>query len=454
MQQLYRLLIAASIALWFVDSCLGQNRSAFSDAEVVARIDTIFAEHAHPDTPGCAVGVSLSGEPIFTKGYGRASLEHDLPITPSTTFNLGSVSKHFSAMALLLLEQRGMVSLDDNVRKLVPELPDYGSPMRVRDLLYHTSGLRDYGTLEKLAGTHLRTNGQFLDLISRQRGLNFLPGSRHEYSHSDYELLGIVIERVTGEPLGVFLEREIWAPLGMTSTRLHDDRGQPIPGRAFAHAMTDHGHRIRFPGSCLTGGSNVYSSVEDLLRWERNFYTATVGGPEIIDRMLSRPTLASGLKIPYAFGLMHNEYRGLRIVQRSGGGGGFSSEMMRFPDHGLTVFTLSNSSPSHPKHLSRAVAEIFLGEQMQGPRDGAPVAVTLAPREELEHYPGVYQPIDDPWDMVQIIERDGKLCEVYGGKIYELMRGTDGVYRLGGLTFAFTPSTDGGPVRLTLSLVS
>lgn len=431
----------------------GRQRAtpAAIDAQAAARINAVFAEFARSDAPGCAVGVARDGEPIYMQGYGRANLEFDLPITPQTAFNIGSIGKQFTALATLLLEQQGKLSLDDDVRKFVPEMPEYPTAIRISDLLYHTSGLRDYGTLGKLAGVPAGDMNAFLDLMSRQRGLNFTPGSRHTYSHSDYTLLAIVIERAAGEPFGDHLERAIWIPLGLTSTRLHDDRGRVIPGRAFAYAATERGYQVAFPARTIVGGNNVYSTVEDLLRWERNFHTAAVGGRAIIDRMLSQPTLASGLHIPYAFGIMHDEYRGLPVMHRSASGGGFASEFMRFPEQGLTIVTLSNVKPSHPKLLSRAVAEVFISEQMQPLKSETVADATPVPVDELQRLPGLYRPIEDPWDVTGILARDGALFEEHRGEIFPMIRSADGRYHDGGLTYTFTPAADGGPLRMTLS---
>jgi CubicO group peptidase (beta-lactamase class C family) len=173
-----------SVLLWTALPLEAQQASAHPAhaPDFTARIDAIFAEHDRSDGPGCAVGVSLAGEQLFAKGYGMASLEHGLPITSRTAFDLGFVAKQFTALAVLLLEQRGRLSLDDDVRRHVPELPDCGTPITLRDLLQHTSGLRDYGTLEMLSGRRAATMPEFLALLGAQRALNFRPGERHEYS--------------------------------------------------------------------------------------------------------------------------------------------------------------------------------------------------------------------------------------------------------------------------------
>lgn len=422
--------------------------SAVAPAEVGPRIDAIFAVHDRPDGPGCAVGVSVGGELVFAQGYGMASLEHGLPITPRTAFDIGSVAKQFTALAVLLLEQQGRVSLDDDVRRYVPELPDYGTPVTLRDLLQHTSGVRDYGTLEVFSGRAVRTMGDFIELVARQRALNFVPGERHEYSHSDYSLLAFAIERVAGEPFGQFLEREVLKPSGMVSSRVHDSRGVPVHGRASAHAATPDGYRVRFPGNEVVGGAKLYTTVEDLLRWERNFHEPAVGGRAVIDRLLERPTLASGAVIPYAFGLRLGEYRGLRTVHRSGGGS-FASEMLRFPDQGLAVVTLCNVTPSHPRYLSEEVAELFLSEQMHAVAADDTIPISPAPGE-LERLAGVFRPVDTPWNIVRISRHNDALHEIaFPDTSPPLRRMADGRYELDGLFYRFVP-VDGGPLRLQL----
>ena len=280
-------------------------------AQLTARIDSLF-RHVTPNGPGCAVGASRNGEPLFARGFGKANMESGDPITAQTPFNIGSVGKQFTAFAVLLLEQRGRLSLDEDIRRHVPELPNYGAPIRIRDLLYHTSGLRDYSTLAALGDKPMHTTAEFLALMSRQRALNFPTGTQHEYSHSDYSVLGVVVERIVGEPLGTFFEREIWTPLGMTNTRLHDDRRRPIRGRALAYEGSAPNYRVIFPASEIIGGSNIYTTVDDLLRWERNVQMPTVGTRALFDRMVSPKFSLEGSG--FAFLTVCRTYGYLRIV--------------------------------------------------------------------------------------------------------------------------------------------
>ncbi len=422
-----------------------------------ARVDSVFRAYAAPSGPGCAVGVARDGVPVFTRGYGTASVESRLPITSATTFNIGSVAKQFTAYAVLLLVRDDRLSLHDDVRRWVPEVPAYGATIRVRDLLYHTSGLRDYGALSRLADRPTRTMPEFLALLASQRGVNFTPGTRHEYAHSDYSLLAEVIERASGMPFGQYLEQSIFQPLGMTSTRVHDGRHHPVPGRAFAHDVdgdTGSGSvRIRMPSNELVGGSNVYTSVDDMLRWEANYFTGRVGSVSMMAQLLTRPTLASGDTIPYAYGLNLGEYRGLPTVIRGGSGGGFPTEMIRFPGQRFMTLALCNVSGARPFDLIASVAELYLADEMHPPRPDPLRDSVATPPAEVARFAGIYRPqgqsgADQPFNIMRIVARDGALQEQFKDQLYRLTRLTDGRYFADGLYYEFTANGPTEPVSL------
>ncbi len=423
---------------------------ASAQDDLAHRVDAIFSAYARQDAPGCAVGIASGGKPILTKGYGVASVESGAPITPLTTFNLGSVSKQFTALGALMLIESGTLGIDEDVQRWVPELRDLGATIRVRDLLQHTSGLRDEGALETFADRPIRTMPEWLRLMSRQRGLNFAPGSRHEYSHSDFTLLGLIVERASGLPLAEYLARTIFRPLGMTSTALHDGRGLPVRNRALAHTATDTGFTVRFPDSEIVGGSNVYTSVEDFLRWEENVISGRVGGRELIDRLTSRPTLASGETIPYAYGLSLKRHRGQTMVVRGGGGGGFRSEMVRFPDLGISAITLCNIDTARPFDLSEAAAAAALGRPI-GPAAPDPATDSVpAPRDELERFPGLYRSSSRPWETIRIVFAQGRLVDRWIDESYPLTRLRDGTYHSDGHVYRFDGSAPDGRVTLAL----
>lgn len=298
--------IPPAAALMLLAACAAggdsHGGSGASGAPVTPRVDAVFAD-IRADTPGCAVGVYRNGDLLLAKGYGLANVEDARPMTAQTTFNLGSGAKAFTALAVLTLEEQRKLTLDDDVRKYVPGLPDYGPPIRIRDLLQHTSGLRDYGTLELLGGRQTPSMPEFVALMARQQRPNFTPGTKHEYSHSDFVIAGLIVERIVREPFGAYLERDVLGPLGMTGSRVHDERGARVPARAYGYEKTDGGFGVLFPDSTVTGGSNLYTSADDLRHWDRALHDAAIGKRPLVAKMLTRPALPSGEPIPYAFGI-------------------------------------------------------------------------------------------------------------------------------------------------------
>jgi CubicO group peptidase (beta-lactamase class C family) len=363
------------------------------------RVDSIFTTFDKRDTPGCAVAVVDGGKTVFAKGYGMASLEHDVPITPSSAFYAASVSKQFTAFAVALLAQQGKLSLDDDIRKWIPEVPDFGKTITVRNLIHHTSGLRDYFGLLGMTGWPSDgpiTEARFLDLVSRQKALNFDPGSRHLYSNTGYVLLSILVKRVSGQSLREFADQAIFGPLGMTNSHFRDDHTMLVKNRALAYSPRSGGWQLNVPGFDVVGDGGLFTTVEDLAKWARNFDDHTVGGDELAARVLTRGRLTSGDSIPYAFGLVHNVYRGQPTIEHGGAYGGYRTQVLRFPTQRFAVATLCNSSAANAAQLSQSVAAVYLGDRL------APVAQPMAgssangmgvvrlTREQLGRYAGAY----------------------------------------------------------------
>lgn len=330
-------------------------------------IDSVFAPYSSRQGPGCAVGVSREGSLVFAKGYGSADLEHDTPITPSTPFYIASVAKQFTAMSIVLLAEDGRLSLDDSVRQWVPEVPSFGSPITIRQLLYHTSGLRDYFTLLALSGwpsDGQLTERQFIDLISRQKNLNFAPGEEFLYSNTGYALLAIVVQRVSGKPLREYAAEHIFKPLGMTHTEFRDDHHRLIAQRAVGYQPADGSFHISQPEFDVVGDGGLYSTVEDLAKWDANFRTGRVGGKSGIALLQEPGHLNNGQTIPYALGLTVGQTRGLKTFAHRGAYGGYRSAMVRYPEKGLSVITLCNTSAASSS-LADEVSVLLLGVQPQ-----------------------------------------------------------------------------------------
>jgi CubicO group peptidase (beta-lactamase class C family) len=342
-----------------------------------ARIDSIFAEWDRPDSPGCALGVYRDGQIVYSRGYGMADLERNVPITPHTVFDIGSTSKQFTAASILLLAQQGKLSLDDDARTHIPELPAYSAPITIRHLLHHTSGLRDYIGLLTLGGARIddvTTDEDALAIIARQKELNFPPGTEHLYSNSGYFLLSVIVERASGTSLRDFAREHIFAPLGMTRTHYLGSYDDIVPDRALAYSPRPGGGlRTDMSRWLQLGDGAVFTTVEELLRWDANFYDPKVGGPAMLGELQTTGTLADGKTLRYALGLSIDDYRGQRTVSHGGSWGGYRAELLRFPDRHFSVATLCNLGTTNPSALSRQVADVYLAEVL------SPVAAAPAP---------------------------------------------------------------------------
>ena len=330
------------------------------------QVDAIFADLSNPASPGCALGVFQDGQITYQRGYGSASVEHDVPITPDTVFYVGSVSKQFTAFAAALAIQKGHLSADDPIRKWLPELPAYTDGILVRHLVHHTSGLRDYNTLLSIAGRRgdeAFDNATVLRMTARQKKLNFEPGTEYLYSNTGYTLLATIVERATKTPFAEFAERSIFKPLGMTVTHFHTDTGRLVKRRALAYGGRPDALRLDTPVNERAGAGGVYANVPDLLKWDENFYSAKVGGSELIEQVQTPARLKDGTALRYAWGLQVGTYRGKRIVEHGGSLGGYRAHTLRFPEHHTSVVALCNLASSDPGGRVRRVADILLKER-------------------------------------------------------------------------------------------
>jgi CubicO group peptidase (beta-lactamase class C family) len=296
---------------------------AFAQDAVEQRVDALFAAYNKPTSPGCALAVVKDGRVLYKHGYGMADLSHDVPMTPQTVIHVGSISKQFTAAAIVLLALDGKLSLDDPVRKYVPELPDYGSPITLRHLIHHTSGLRDHMNLLGLdgwrIGSDLYTEEDVLSVIFRQKGTNFKPGEKHLYNNSGYSLLALIVKRVSGQTLREFSSARIFTPLGMKHTHVRDDHAEIVQNLAYGYSPKGAGFQTANPSYDTVGPTGVLTTVEDFALWDQNFYEPRVGGAAFVRQMLQTGTLNNGREIEYAFGLEVSTYRGLPMVSHSGG---------------------------------------------------------------------------------------------------------------------------------------
>jgi CubicO group peptidase (beta-lactamase class C family) len=369
------------------------------------QVDKIFERYARPGSPGCALAVMKDGEVVYQQGYGLAHLEHNAPILPSTVFNIGSMAKQFTAFAIALLEDEGQLSLDDDVRTYLPEMHDFGRTIAIRHLIHHTSGLRctfpELLALAEWRDTDATTTGDVYGLLKAQRELNFLPGAEFLYSNSNYILLARICERVSGRPFAAFCQERIFDPLSMTRSTINDSIVKVIPGRACGYFEEGEGVWFVAPlTDSVVGPTNVYTTVEDLARWDENFYSGQVGGPAVIERVHQPGRLNDGVELDYAFGLEvgpTHRHRGWQMVEHGGGQGGYVSWMVRFPELHLSVVVLFNHFLWETRNYAIQVADLFLedrpGQQAASKKladsKGAPAPVELS-AGQLEEKAGKY----------------------------------------------------------------
>ena len=396
-----------------------------------SRVDSVFAQYDKPGSPGCALGVIKDGKLIYARGYGMANLEHNIPNGPNLVYDIGSTSKQFAAASILLLAQQGKLSIDDEVRKYIPELPAYQRPITIRHLLNHTSGLRDYLTLFSLAGTNFddtTTEKDALDIIVRQKGLNFEPGDEFLYSNSGYFLLSVIIKKTSGKSFAEFAGENIFEPLGMKHTVIFDNHKKIIPMRATGYSPARGGFQIEMSNFEQTGDGAVQTSVEDLLLWDRNFYDPKVGGKALLDQLHVLGILNNGEKLQYAAGLFIDEHKGLRRVSHGGSWAGYRAELARFPDQKLSVACLCNSANSNPSRVATMVAEVYLEAELkavakspdQPKANTESTAEINISEEKLRERVGVYRSRING-DLRRITFRDGKLrVDPFGFQSFEL----------------------------------
>lgn len=375
---------------------------AAAQEPLTARVDKVFAEFDRPGSPGCALGVYRDGKSVYARGYGVADIEAKVPIGPRTVFDIGSTSKQFTASAILMLAADGKLSLEDDVRTYVPELPAYQKPITIAHLLHHTSGLRDYIGLLTLGGADIQgytSPKDALDAIVRQKALNFEPGTEHLYSNSGYFLMSQIVERVSGKSLRAFAQERLFTPLGMPYTRYVDNHKE-LPERAASYTRVGSGFRIDKSDWEQTGDGAVNTNVEDLLRWDQNFYDAKVGGRTLVADLQKTGALANGTPLTYARGLVVEQFRGLDMVSHGGSWAGYRAELIRFPRQHLSVAVLCNVGSAQADVLARSVAAIYLEDKMTppvtapaaapAPRVAAAAGVPVA-AADLQAWAGMYR---------------------------------------------------------------
>ncbi|MEE9329264.1 MAG: serine hydrolase domain-containing protein [Parvularculaceae bacterium] len=331
-------------------------------------VDALFDQFTD-QTQGCAVGVDYQGTVLHRAGYGMSDLEKNIPITPASVFYTGSVSKQVVAMSAMILVDQGKLDLDAPVGSYLPQLPAYADDITTRELLHHTSGIRDFFVLLRLAGRFdevVITEAMIMDILAQQKGLNFTPGSQYAYSNSAYFLISQIVSALEGRNLDRFAQENIFDPLAMNDTLFQHDHKSPIADMAHGHTPNPNGGYIRADVTLdVVGSGGMYSNIDDLIRWDRNFYeNKLLGGQGVIDQMQSTGRLNDGTATDYGFGLKLKPYRGLQQISHSGSLAGYRARLQRFPEHRLTVAILCNSSAAKPTKLANQITDIYLANYL------------------------------------------------------------------------------------------
>jgi CubicO group peptidase (beta-lactamase class C family) len=343
-----------------------------------SRVDSVFAKYDREPSPGLAIVVVQDGRVVLRRGYGLASMEHGVPITPETVFDVASVAKQFTGLTIAMLVAEGRIALDDDVRQYIPELPERGQPITIGQLVHHTSGIRDWPGMLSVAGWRhddVITFDQILAMAYRQRMHNFAPGTEHLYSNTGYNLLAEVVARVTGQSLARWTEERLFRPLGMTRTHFRTDYREVIPDRAFGYyRASDGSYRVATDNLAAQGSSSLFSTVDDLGRWLINQDEGTVGGAAAHRLMRTPGRLADGSVVPYAFGILGGSYRDMAMFTHSGSWAAFNTYTVYMPDQRLGIAVLANSNAVDAQRAVIEIADVYLGI--------APPAASADPRPD------------------------------------------------------------------------
>lgn len=438
-------LLTLLLAICCCTACAQQQ-----DKNLEKQIDEIAKAFVKPGQPGASVAVAQGDKIIFSKGYGSANPEYDIPNTPSTIFHVASVSKQFTAFAIALLADQGKISLDDDIRKYLPELHDFGHKITIKNLVHHTSGLRDQWNLLALAGWRLDdviTKNQVLRLISHQEELNVKPGEEFNYCNTGYTLMGEIVSRVSGKSFPEWCSENIFKPLKMDHTLFYDDHERIVKGRAYSFQDSPEGLKKSVLSYANAGATSLFTTAEDLTKWANNFHTMKVGNAKVMKQMEERGILNKGDTITYAFGQDISTYKGIKTVAHSGGDAGYRSYLLRFPEQRYSIVVLSNMGSFAPGRMAYQIADICLkGTLKDEAKKEEPKKADGALKVDealLKIYEGQYQLIPE---MVVTLKIDnGKLtAQATGQSSFPLTASseTDFVFDPAGIKITFPKPVD------------
>jgi CubicO group peptidase (beta-lactamase class C family) len=363
-----------------------------------AKVDQLFAQWDRADSPGAAVVIVKDGAVAYQHGYGCADLEHRIPITPQTLFDVASVAKQFTGLSVAMLVQQGKLSVDDDIHKFLPEVPDFGKLITIQNLLYHTSGLRDWPETLSFSGLDMEgeiTLDTILEMVRRQRELDFAPGEEHQYSNTGYNLLAAAVAKVTGQSFRAWTDANLFQPLGMKHTLVCDNPAEIVANRASSYAPAGQEiFRQVVSQLAAQGSSSLFVSVEDMGKWLLNFDTARVGGKAAIELMRQPGKLNNGKKVDYGFGVGLDDYHGSPMISHGGSWAGYRSDVLWIPEERFAVAILGNTSNLNPHGLALKITDLYLNpppDKSSGPSPAKPSAAVKTDPATWDPFLGTYR---------------------------------------------------------------
>lgn len=382
------------LGAYFLPLFLASSASAQLPGDLEKQLDALFEAKAGADSPGVVAGIVKDGRLVYSKGFGLGSLEQSAPLGPQSVIDIGSVTKHFTSTAILLLEDEGKLSLDDEVRKWIPTLPDFGKPITIRRLLNHTSGLRDYFTLFALKGWQLErpiTSSEVVDLMADQRDLNFAPGTSFNYCNTGYVLASEIVQRVAKEPMSAYLKRRVFTPLGMKSTLLNDNTSVVIPKKVDSYRKAGANWQRLTAPQMTVGDGGLLTTIEDFAKWDLALKNDGIKLKK--GRLLDRLTDTSGfpaIGAKYGLGLFIDSFQGNKRIQHGGDWLGFNAQYAMFPDKGISIMTFANEGSQIGKSLNNEAAKLLLGT-------AAPVPTKEGEKKEVTWPSGLMGRMEGDW---------------------------------------------------------
>lgn len=381
--------------------------------DVTQQIDQLFADW-NTNTPGGVLTVVQKGNILYNKAFGMADLEHHIANTTETVFEAGSVSKQFTATAIFLLAMEGKLSLDDDVRKYVPELPDFGKTITIRHMIHHISGLRDWGSVAGISGWYrtmrVHTHAHVLEILARQKALNFPPGDQYSYCNSGYNLQAIIVARVSGMSFAEFCNKRIFEPMGMNDTQWRDNFRKIVSNRSIAYAKNNGTYFQEMPFEDVHGNGGLLTTTADLVKWNTHYKNLLIGGKKLVDLQMTPGVLNDGTKIYYAGGIVITDYNNFKEISHSGSTAAYRAWLAYYPEQDISIVFLSNDGSSNPSQIGAQVAEFILGKR----ENKEPMLGTIVPdAKTLQTKAGIYRSQRSD-DIIELEIKNGLLQQVNG----------------------------------------